>query len=180
MSEHDRQNSLDKTVLARWTGEILSIHRKLEDQKLENMRLCKIIREPLPDLYDAAKNAGLPLKAFKAHVKAELAKIAYEKQLENIEPEDEDDAEAYELMRSIAQEGDLFDHAAKGHEQKAAKPAKGAKPKKDEPGESGEVVVDLRPRHLKQKEAERIAKENADRLASGISELTTADDGLGG
>ena len=116
----DRQNSLDKTVLVRWTGEILSIHRKLEDQKLENMRICKEIRAPLPDLYDAAKNAGLPLKAFKAHVKAELAKIAYEKRLANIEPEDEDDAEAYELMRSIAQEGDLFDHAAKEHEAKAA------------------------------------------------------------
>lgn len=175
MSEHDRQNSLDKTVLARWTGEILSIYRKLEDQKMENLRLCRIIRQPLSGLYDAAKNAGLPSKAFKAHVKAELARIAYEKRLSNIEPEDEDDAEAYELMRSIAQEGDLFDHAAKGHEQKAAKPAKGAKPKKDEPGESGEVVVDLRPRHLRQSEADRAAEENAAKIAKGIKGLPGAD-----
>ena len=171
MSEHDRQNSLDKTVLARWTGEIMSIYRKLEDQKMENLRRCKIIREPLPDLYDAAKNAGLPLKAFKAHVKAELAKIAYEKRLANIEPEDEDDAEAYELMRSIAQEGDLFDHAAKEHE---AKPTKADKAKKDDPGESGEVV-DLRPRHLRQSEADRAAEENAAKIAKGIKGLPGAD-----
>jgi hypothetical protein len=166
VSEHPGQNSLDKTVLARWTGEILSIHRKLEDQKMENLRLCKIIRQPLPDLYDAAKNAGLPPKAFKAFIKAELAERAYKKRLENVTPEDDDDADAYELMRSIAQEGDLFDHAAKEH-------AKG-KPEKDAPGESGEVV-DIRPRYLKENEAARIAKENSDKLTKGIVGLPGAD-----
>ena len=158
----DRQNSFDRTVLARWTGEILSVYRKLEDQKLENMRICKEIRAPLPDLYDAAKNAGLPLKAFKAHVKAELAKIAYEKRLANIEPEDEDDAEAYELMRSIAQEGDLFDHAAKEH---AAK--------------KGDDDVDLRPGFLKDKDIKATIKFgdgpevpfDADRVADNVRRL---------
>jgi hypothetical protein len=164
-----RQNSLDKTVLARWTGEILAIHAKLDDQKMENLRVCKEIREPLNDLYDAAKNAGLPSKAFKAHVKAELAKKAYEKRLRNIEPEDEDDAEAYELMREIAEEGDLFSAAVKAHD------ARGATKDDD---------ADLRPRHLREKEdslksdiaaQEARVADNVTRLKSGIKGLPGAD-----
>jgi hypothetical protein len=133
MSEHG-QNSIDKTVLARWAGEILAIHSKLDDQKMENLRICKEIREPLADLYDAAKNAGLPSKAFKAYVKSELAKRAYEKRLANLEPEDEDDSAIYELMREIAQNGDLFDAAVKAHDAK-----------------KGDDDADLRPGFLKDK-----------------------------
>jgi len=111
-------NGVDKAVLDRWTREILRVHDKLDDQKMDNLRICKEIREPLNDLYEAASNAGLGSKAFKAHIKAELAKRAYEKRLSNIEPEDEDDAAIYAMMREIATPGDLFDAAAKSHEAK--------------------------------------------------------------
>ena len=165
MSEHG-QNSMDRTTLARWSSEILRIYDKLDQAKMDHLLNCKSIREPLNDLYDAAKNAGLSSKAFKAFIKAELAKRAYEKRLENVTPDDEDDAEAYELMRSIAEEGDLFSAAVKARDAKAPKD----KPEKDAPGESGEVV-DIRPRHLKQKEADRIGEENAAKIAKGIKPI---------
>jgi hypothetical protein len=147
-------NGVDATVLNRWTGEILRVHQSLEDQRMENMRICKDIRERLPDLYESAVNAGLPKKAFKAHVKAELAKLKYERLCEKIVPEDEDDREAYEALRAVAEAGDLFDHAA-------------SKLAGDE--------EDVRPRSLREKEAARIARENTERLQAGMSGLPGAE-----
>lgn len=164
-----RTNGVDPTVLDRWTKEILRIHDKLDEQKMENMRICKEIREPLPDLYEAAKNAGLPIKAFRAHIKAELAKRNYERTLEKIIPEDEDDQAAFDAMRLIAEPGDLFDHAVKAHEA----------------GEDDNA--DLRPTHLREAEARRAreasedekqADENARRLR-GIKPLDESADAPG-
>lgn len=150
-------NGIDATVLARWTGEILAIHDKLDEQKIENMNKCKEIREPLPDLYEAAFNAGLPKKAFRAHIKLELAKRRYETFCENVIPDDEDDRASYEALRAVAEAGDLFDHAVKKHD-----------------AASDDEQKDLRPRHLKELDRQR-AEENARRLREGISGLPGAD-----
>jgi hypothetical protein len=148
---NDGKNSIDKVVLDRWTGEVLAIHTKLDDQRMENMRICKEIRSPLNDLYEAAKNAGLPLKAFKAHIKAELAQKAFDKRMHNIEPEDEDDRAAYDLLRSMATDGDLFDAAVKQHDDDR----------------------DLRPRHLREADAQ--TAENVHRLQTGMEGLPGAE-----
>jgi hypothetical protein len=127
---------------------------------MNHMRICKEIREALPDLYESAVNAGLPKKAFKAHVKVELATLKHKRFCENVVPDDEDDREAYEALRAVAEAGDLFDHAVKKHD---------ATEEDDD--------EDVRPRHLKDKEADRIARENAERLQAGIGAIEH-DDGL--
>lgn len=149
-------NGVDPTVLVRWTNEILAIYRKLEDQRVANMNACKIIREPLPDLYEAAKNAGLNSKAFKAHIKVELAKLKFERACEKAEPSDDDDREAFEALRAVAEAGDLFDHAVKAHD--AAR---------------DDDERDLRPRHLREADEARVA-ENVKKL-KGIRGLPGAD-----
>jgi hypothetical protein len=154
-------NGVDPTVLGRWTKEVLAVHQKLEDQRVENMLVCKSIREPLPDLYEAAKNAGLNSKAFKAHIKVEIAKLKFERACKKAEPSDDDDHEAFEALRAVAEAGDLFDHAVKAHDAQAVDDNR-----------------DLRPRHLRETEDARIARENAARLEEGISPLDE-DDGLG-
>jgi len=150
-------NGVDATVLARWTKEILAVHDKLDAQKIANMNVCREIREPLPDLYEAAFNAGMPKKAFKAHIRAELAKRRYETLCENIVPEDDEDREAFEALRAVAEAGDLFDHAVKQHDSKT-----------DDDDER-----DLRPRHLREVDKQRAA-ENAEKL-KGIRGLPGAD-----
>lgn len=155
-------NGVDPTVLKRWTTEIMRVHDALDAQRIENMNACRQIREPLPDLYEAAKNAGLPSKAFKAHIKAELARRAYEKRLANIAPEDDDDSEAFEAMRAMAEDGDLFDHAVRQHDAKG-----GNEQDEDDP----------RPAFLREKHDAtdvRVA-ENVARIKSGIKGMPGAD-----
>jgi hypothetical protein len=142
-------NGVDTVALKRWTGEIMKVYQRLDEQRMENMRVCKEIREPLSDLYDAAANAGLGKKPFKSHIKAELAKLKYERALAKAVPEDDEDREAYEALRSIAEAGDLFDAAVKAHDDDA----------------------DVRPRHLREQEADRIARANAAKIEKGIKPL---------
>ena len=150
-------NGIDPTVLSRWTGEVMRVYSALDAQKIENMNVCRSIREPLPDIFERAKEAGLPLKAFKAHIKIERAKIAYDRACENATPEDDDDREAFEHLRSIAEDGDLFDHAVK-----------------EAQGNADDDDKDLRPRHLQEAEKQRVA-ENTARLEKGIIGLPGAD-----
>jgi hypothetical protein len=146
------------TTVNRFLGEAMRIYDKLEEQKIENMNACREIREPLKGIETAAKNAGIPLSSFRALIKAELAERAYKRAIEKARPKDEDDADAWDALREIAAEGkgdDLFAHAVARIDAEER---------------------DLRPRTLQEREAERIAQENAARIAAGISEL---DDGLG-
>lgn len=148
-------NGFNATTVKRFLGEAMRVYDKLDAARIEYMNECREIREPLKDIEDMAKNAGLPKAAFRALVKSKLADRAHARALEKARPKDEDEAEAWEALREIAKEGDLFAHAVKEHDDEDR---------------------DLRPRSLQEREAERIAKENAARIAAGISEL---DDGLG-
>jgi hypothetical protein len=148
----------DATTVNRWLGEALRIYDKLEEQKIENMNACREIREPLKGIETAAKNSGIPLASFRALIKAELAERTYKRAIEKARPKDEDDADAWDALREIAADGkgdDLFAHAVARIDAEER---------------------DLRPRTLQDREAERMAQENAARIAAGISEL---DDGLG-
>jgi hypothetical protein len=147
-------NGYDPVVVKRWLGEAMRVFDALEVQKVANMNACREIRAPLKDIKESAKNAGLPKKAFAALLKAELAERNYERALDNATPEDDDDFAAFEAMRAIARDGDLFDHAA-------------SKMAGDE--------EDVRPRSLREKEAARIARENTERLQAGVSGLPGAD-----
>jgi hypothetical protein len=155
------QNSIDPTTVKRFLGEAMRVYEKLEAQKIANMNECREIRAPLKDIKKAAKNAGLPKDAFNALIKSELAKRVYERAVENATPEDDEDKEAWEQMREIASEGDLFDAALKAHD-------------------AGEDEPDVRPRHLREKEADRVARENAEKIEKGIKPLGEKQIGLPG
>jgi hypothetical protein len=146
------QNSIDPTTVKRFLGEAMRVFEKLEAQKIANMNECREIRAPLKDIKKAAKNAGLPKAAFNALIKSELAKRTYERAIENATPEDDEDVEAWKQMREIASEGDLFDAAVKTHD-------------------AGDEDEDVRPRHLREKEADRVARENAEKITKGIKPL---------
>lgn len=174
-------NGVDPKILARWTGEVLRIYDALDEQKIANMDKCKEIRKPLPDLFEAAKNAGLNLKAFKAHIKVELAQRAYDRALTKAEPEDDEDLEAFNALRAVAEAGDLFDAAVKDAEKRAAKKNGASKPSSGDDDEK-----DVRPRHLRQLESDRaeeaqrqadesVGAQNAAMLQKGISGLPGAE-----
>lgn len=159
-------NQIDKQVLARWLGEALRVYDELDAQKIDNMNRCRVIRGRLPGIYESAKAAGLPLKAFKLTVKAELferAKAAIDAKLDDLVPEDDEDAEAYEALRSMARDGDLFDAAVK----------------KREAGQ-GDDDGDVRPAFLRNKGnsdangTEAQTAENVTRLKKGIKGMPSA------
>lgn len=145
-------NGFDPKVVKRWTGEVLRVHEEIEKLRVDHMNRCREVRERLPDIYESAKEAGLPKKAFRSHIRVELAKLAYERACEKAVPDDEEDREAFEQLRAMSSPGDLFDAAVKAHDDDA----------------------DLRPRHLRDLEQQRV-EENTRRLQEGISGLPGAD-----
>ena len=156
--EDQGHNGFDSTTVNRWLGEAMRIYDKLEEQKIENMNACREIREPLKGIETAAKNSGIPLSAFRALIKAELAERTYNRTMAKARPKDEDDADAWDALREIAaasKEPNLFTAAV---------------------AREDDEDRDLRPRTLQEREAERAAKENAALIEAGIAEL---DDGLG-
>ena len=95
-------NGIDAQKAQRWMGEVLRVHDDLDEQRMDNMNRCRIIRERLPVLFEAAKNEGLPLRAFKASVKKALLDRGIERlngKIEDLKPEDADDAEAFEMLQ---------------------------------------------------------------------------------
>lgn len=150
-------NGFDPTTVKRFLNEALRIYDKLEAQRIANMNECREIRAPLKDIKKAAKNSGLPKAAFNALIKSELAKKTYDRAIEAATPEDDEDIEAWEQMRAIAGDGDLFDAAVKKHDASA-----------DD--------ADIRPRFLQEKDAAAEQVEsNVRRLRSGITGLPNAN-----
>lgn len=154
-------NGIDPVVAKRWVGEALRVYQALEDQKIANMNACRTIRARFPEIFENAKNAGLPIKALKLTIKQRLLELKIEGLQEDIDglvPEDEEDAETFEQFREAI--GD-FGELPLG---KAAVEKKAAEEE------------DLRPRHLREQEEERkanddAAAENAKKIKSGIKGL---------
>lgn len=147
-------NGFDVESAKRFTDEVMRVYQELEDLKIENMNKARVIRERFPDLYDAAKNAGVPLKPFKAHIKAIRAEQAYQRAIEKAKPEDSEDQEAWEMLRELATPGDIFAHAVKKHD-------------------AATDDADIRPRFLREKDAgsDQVAS-NVTRLEKGIKPLS--------
>lgn len=152
MSDQGR-NGIDPVTVKRFLSEAMRVFEKLEAQRVANMNECREIRAPLKDIKKAAKNAGLPKAAFNSLIKSELAKRTYDRAIESATPEDDEDIEAWEQMRAIAQDGDLFDAAVKAN------------------APADDDATDVRPRHLREKESDRQARENGERVMKGIKPL---------
>ena len=161
-------NEPDPVVVKRWLGEALKVYDQLDEQRIENMNECRRIRAQLPTIMESAKNAGLHSKAFKLLVKEALLQRKIEGLNDDIDaltPEDDDDAEAFEQLRGIAQAGDLFAAAVDRHDRKQS-----AASHDDEDGD------DPRPKFLKDKhdKADQ-TEENVSRLKKGIKGMPNAD-----
>lgn len=160
-------NEPDPVVVKRWLSEALKVYDQLDEQKIANMNECRRIRAQLPTIMESAKNAGLHSKGFRLLVKDALLQRKIEGLHEDIDaltPDDEDDAEAFEQLRAIAERGDLFSAAVDRHDKAQAA-------KKD-----GEDDDDPRPQFLKDKhdKADQTA-ENVERLKKGIKGMPGAD-----
>ncbi len=101
-------NGINDPEAQLWLSEIMRVHADLEIQKVENMNRSRQIRERLPEIYDRAKDAGIPVKALKAAVKVILKQRDLDELIAKVTPEDDDDAEAFDFFRSIPKQGDLF------------------------------------------------------------------------
>ena len=101
------------TEANRWVSEILRVYDQLDEARVEHMNRCRDIRGRLPDIYDAAKGAGLSVKALKSAIRVSLATRKLADLVEKVTPEDQDDADVFEQLRAIATPGDLFDFATK-------------------------------------------------------------------
>lgn len=145
-------NGINETEAKRWLGEVARVYDELDELKIEHMNRCRAVRERLPEIYELAKDAGMPIKALKAAVKIARAEKALESLITKATPEDEEDQEALDYLRSIAQQGDLFEAAVR---------------KNDDDSDA-----DLRPSFLKDQDA---ARENAATLKKGIKGLPGAD-----
>lgn len=160
-------NEPDPVVVKRWLGEALKVYDQLDEQKIANMNECRRIRAQLPTIMESAKNAGLHSKAFKLLVKEALLQRKIEGLHEDIDaltPEDDEDAEAFEQLRTIAQEGDLFSAAVDRHDKAKGAPA------------TGEKEDDPRPQFLKDRHAAKDQEaENVDRLQKGIKGMPGAE-----
>lgn len=144
-------NGINSTEAKRWLGEIARVYDELDELKIENMNRCRAVRERLPEIYELAKDAGMPIKALKAAVKIARAEKALDQLIEKATPEDEEDQEALDYLRQIAQQGDLFDAATR---------------------KSGDDDADVRPGFLRDQDA---ARENGKRIKNGIKGLPGAD-----
>ena len=145
-------NGINESEAKRWLGEVARVYDELDELKIEHMNRCRSVRERLPEIYELAKDAGMPIKALKAAVKIARAEKALESLITKATPEDEEDQEALDYLRQIAQQGDLFDAATRA--------------------ESDDDNADLRPGFLKEGDAVRV---NVKRLKAGIKGLPGAE-----
>ena len=136
-------NGINPELAERHLKKVLGVYDELEAQKINNMNRCRDIRSALPDLYEAAKIEGLPIRAFKLSVKRgriERKIEGLQEDIEDLAPEDEDDAAAFQMLQAAL--GSFSDTplgavtldqaAAKRDEAAAKKAAKAAKDTKAE------------------------------------------------
>lgn len=146
-------NGYDPTIVQQFVKDIERHFETLESYRGEYMNRCKSVRELITRSKDAAKEAGIPKKLLGALLKER----EFERKIEGIRDsfEDEEDADNYEALKDAL--GSLADTPL-------GKAALG----------EGADDADLRPRHLKDAEKQRV-EENKRRLKGGIKGLPNAD-----
>lgn len=166
---NEGHNGIDPVVAKRWLSEALRVYGDLDAQKIENMNAARAIRGRLPDIYESAKNAGLPLKAFKLMIKQRLIeqKIAdLEQDINDLTPEDDEDAETFEQFQAAIGDFGELPLGAAALDRKAG-----------ETSGNSDDERDVRPAFLREKDASdaEIGRANGEKVAKGIRGLPGAD-----
>jgi uncharacterized protein (UPF0335 family) len=150
-------NEIDPGRARHFLSQSMGVYDKLDAERISYMNRCKAIRGELPEIYDQAKDAGIPVRALKAEIKIKLEGRKIEKcrvRQEAAMPEDRSEKELFDqLVRALGDFGEL--------------PLGAAAMSRAKPGDDDDEE-DVRPRHLQ--EAERQRAENARNL-KGIGKL---------
>lgn len=97
-------NSLEPAKVKSYVGRIENIHDELEKERGTYMAACKALREDIKDIFDEAKDAGIPRRALKSVIKVRALEYKAEKARDDLE---QDDQQAHDRIRLAL--GDLAD-----------------------------------------------------------------------
>ena len=89
-------NGFDATVLKRFVGEIEKHHGQIASYKGEHAQRVKSVQEMISDVYDRAKDAGVPKRELKAVIKERVLLKRIEALREDLE---EEQAETYDQIK---------------------------------------------------------------------------------
>lgn len=142
-------NGFDPKTAKQYLSDINRLEAEMESKKGEYMAWCKRQRELINGIYDRAKDSGIPKRPLKAYVNsAKLIKRAGAL-IESLEEDDQDLVELLEKALGPLKGTPLGDAAVKAA--------------------SDDAEEDVRPRHLKQREADR-KKERNDALNAAATD----------
>lgn len=88
-------NGFDGDKVKSFVNQIEAFLTDLESEKGSYMRKCKGIRDSMEEVFDSAKNAGIPKKVLKAHI--DLRKLEAKKRT-LVDRLDGDDADTFEMV----------------------------------------------------------------------------------
>jgi hypothetical protein len=89
-------NQFDATVLKRFVGEIEKHHDQIASYKGEHAQRVKSVQEMISDVYDRAKDSGVPKRELKAVIKERALLKKIEALREDME---EEQAETYDQIK---------------------------------------------------------------------------------
>jgi hypothetical protein len=156
-------NGFDPTIVQRFVKEIEKHKETLLSYQGSYMKQCRDVRDMIKKAKELAKGEGIPTKQLNALLKER----DLQRKLEGIREdfEDQEDLDTYDqLKEALGDFGELPLGAAALDAKKQDDDAEVSAANDDD-------ETDVRPRHLREKEAERVARENGEKIKKGIKPL---------
>ena len=104
MAPRSAGNGYPKSVVQGFVKEIEALDAEKQDLHMKNMQKCAKLNEQKGEIYDAAKEKGIPRKALRAVIKVRATEAKAEKMRDDLE---EDEQDQFDLLRLAL--GDLED-----------------------------------------------------------------------
>jgi hypothetical protein len=114
----DGSNGYDKATLERFLGEIDSADQELASLKGEYMQSCRRPREDIAAVFERAKEAGIPNRAFRTFVKNRRLDRTKQANVDKLEADDQ--AEYVQLAEAFGLDTPLGAYAAQRAQQSEA------------------------------------------------------------
>ncbi len=143
-------NGFDTTVLKRFVGDIERHHETIASYKGEHAQRVKGVQELITEVFDRAKDAGIPRKELKAVIKERRLLVQIENIREELEDDQQDTLDQIKFALGMLSDLPLGDAALK--RSAAVDSLTGDDDGEDEPDD----------------EFEAAGRENAAKLAAGI------------
>jgi hypothetical protein len=163
MATAGKNEFIDQQTATRFFAEVRRTYEDEETERASWRGKSAAIKQRRKGVYERAESSGIPTKVLKARVAQwiEDKRIAEAKaRREAVVPDDIDDRAKFQQLCEAL--GDFKDLPLGQAAVDAAAPAGGSQ---------GDDDADIRPRHLREQEADRIARENAEKIEKGIKPL---------